>query len=185
MLENATERLVADEIEKRKAPPHADSTLCWCSLCENDVMALSLMSISPRYETRFISATATGIEIELIREAVSSALSRVSLHPRHERYPATSGVVELRLVNFSREAGASLVNALPAEDGKNTFCVCARCRADTLAYALNRFPPRYGLERNGSVEFPAKERDAIRAEMSSFIAYAARVVADNPRHSSA
>ena len=64
----------------------------------------------------------------------------------------------------------------------SAFCTCEHCCADTLAMALNRYPSKYGVELEGSLKFPARERASIRRELGLIMNHAAEVVAERPRH---
>jgi hypothetical protein len=61
-------------------------------------------------------------------------------------------------------------------------CDCWNCRCDMVAFALNRYPPRYGVEHQGRTHLLEKDRDEMRAELASFLDLSLRVVAAVPRH---
>jgi hypothetical protein len=181
-LRNATERVVRKAVEKRKTAHFADgSAECWCPLCESDVIALSLGTLSPHYCTDFdYEEVLETQEHTRVERTIDYSLARVGLHPKHERLAEDVSKFQLRLVNFSCKEGKTIVDSF-LEDSADS-CSCRQCRTDTLAYALNRYPPRYGVERNGIVEMPAREREAIRQEITAIITHANRVVTANPRH---
>jgi hypothetical protein len=56
------------------------------------------------------------------------------------------------------------------------------CQEDTLAYALNRVAPKYGVEVKGRRRLPPHLMEFIRHDLAAAILNAARVVAANPRH---
>jgi hypothetical protein len=179
---NDTERVVRETVDRKKASRSADdNTECWCPLCESDIMALSLGALSPHYCTDFdYEKVLEGEESRRVERAVDHSISRVALHPKHERLAEDISDLRLRLVNFSCKEGKAIIDSLLDDSGDS--CSCPQCRAETLAYALNRYPPRYGVERNGIVEMPALEREAIREEISIILTHANRVVTASPRH---
>ena len=63
-------------------------------------------------------------------------------------------------------------------------CQCERCRADIMAFALNRLPPRYFVSLKGEVFTSLKaqtvpDKTRVLAEVIS----ASQIVAANPSHS--
>jgi hypothetical protein len=181
-LRNATERVVRETVDRKKPAGSTDSNSgCCCPLCESDVMALSLGSLSPHYCTDFdYEKVLGGEESSRVDRTVDHSIARVALHPKHERLAEDVSDLQLRLVNFSCKEGKAIIDSL-LEDSDDS-CSCPRCRAETLAYALNRYPPRYGVERNGIVEMPARERAAIREEITTILTRANQVVTASPRH---
>ncbi len=181
-LRNATERVVRETVDQKKTVRSAgDSTGCWCPLCESDIIALSLGTLSPHYCTDFdYEKVLKEDERSRVEKTVDYSIARVALHPKHERLAEDVSDLRLRLVNFSCKEGKAIIDSLFDDSGDS--CDCPQCRSETLAYALNRYPPRYGVERNGIVEMPARERAAIREEISIILTHASRVVTASPRH---
>jgi len=180
MLQNANERAVLKEFDTQKAISPGVAT-CWCQFCEADVKALALSKLSPCYCTTFDYTPILMTEDHLVvRRAVNHALERVALHPRHDHPLSDAPPDGPRVVDFIFEEGLDLVRQVMGESP--SLCACDRCRDDALAYSLNRYPPRYGVRRNGKASLPEKERTAIRIELSPILARAARMISDKPRH---
>jgi hypothetical protein len=179
-LLNANARAVMMEIDTQKSVAPGDDA-CWCSLCEADVKALALSKLTPCYCTTFDYAPILMTEDHLmIRRAVSHAIKRVALHPKHDRASAAPPPGGPRVVDFIFQEGLNLVDKVMEESGSR--CACDHCRQDALAHSLNRYPPRYGVRRNGEASLPEKERTAIRIEFGAIMARAVRMVSDKPRH---
>lgn len=180
-IRNATQQLVLAEVEARKSSRLREESGCWCEGCTQDVIALALSSLPPHYCTRFNWEEALQREGALwVQETVSRSLERVTRHPKHGRLNADSTSRRFRLVNFSFEECESVISEVLLEE--EDACTCPRCRDDVMAYALNRYPPKYGVARNGEVNFPGKEREMIRRELSAIVSAASEVVARKPRH---
>jgi hypothetical protein len=81
---NFNERTVLDAMRRAYA---ADRTLCRCSLCVEDVFALSLNALPPRYiqptSMHFFEASAHYIPIAEIEAKVMEAIARVKAGPKH------------------------------------------------------------------------------------------------------
>ena len=180
MLQNANERAVLREVDTQKTlSPEGES--CWCRLCEADVKALALSKLTPCYCTTFDYTPILMTEDHLIvRRAVSQAVERVTLHPKHDRASSSLPPGDPRVVNFIYQEGLELVERLMEDSGSR--CTCEQCRRDALAYSLNRYPPRYGVQRNGKANLPEKEHTAIRIEFTAILSRAVRMVSDKPRH---
>lgn len=179
-LQNANERAVTMEIETQKSFTPGDAS-CWCSFCEADVKALALSRLTPCYCTTFDYAPILMTEDHLmIRRAVSHAVARVALHPRHDRASSPLPPEGPRVVNFIFQEGLNLVDKVMEESGSS--CTCDRCRQDALAHSLNRYPARYGVRRNAKASLPEKELTAIRIELAAIMSRAVRMVSDKPRH---
>jgi hypothetical protein len=179
---NATEAAVDNELRRIRNSGPVAAAPCWCDACQADIRALSLSILPPYYCTTFdfdhILEKAEGGQV---RTTVSQAVERVARYPKHNRRDTGTGHADLRLVNFTLEEGRALMDELSANGVAP--CACQSCRTDTLAYALNRYPSKYGVERSGHIDFPESERKSIRRELSSIVAKAAGVVANQPRHS--
>ena len=68
--------------------------------------------------------------------------------------------------------------------GRATFCGCAHCEEDVLAFALNHLRPRYagGTREGVAVTSVDLQRDQTRAELMVAVLDAMRRVSNNPRH---
>ena len=180
MLQNANEQAVLKEVDSQKALSAGDDS-CWCRQCEADVKALALSKLTPCYCTTFDYTPILMTEDYLVvRQAVSQAVGRVALHPKHDRASAGPPPGGPRVVNFIYQEGLELVGQLMEK--AESRCSCEQCRRDALAYSLNRYPPRYGVQRNGSASLPEKEHTAIRIELAVIMGRAVRMVSDKPRH---
>jgi hypothetical protein len=51
-----------------------------------------------------------------------------------------------------------------------------------VAFALNRYPARYGVEHEGRTQLFEEQRERMRDELSSFLLHALKVVTTVPRH---
>ena len=65
-----------------------------------------------------------------------------------------------------------------------SFCGCAQCEDDVLAFALNHLRPRYagGTREGVAVTSVDLQRDQTRAELMVAVLDAMRRVSNNPRH---
>ena len=65
-----------------------------------------------------------------------------------------------------------------------SFCGCAQCEDDVLAFALNHLRPRYagGTREGVAVTSVDLQRDQTRAELMVAVLDAMRRVTNNPRH---
>ncbi len=65
-----------------------------------------------------------------------------------------------------------------------SFCGCAQCEEDVLAFALNHLRPRYagGTREGVAVTSVDLQRDQTRAELMVAVLDAMRRVSNNPRH---
>ena len=179
-VQNANDRAVLSEVDTQKTLS-PDGEACWCGLCEADVKALALSKLTPCYCTTFDYTPILMTEDHLIvRRAVSQAVKRVALHPKHDRGSISPPPGGPRVVDFVYQEGLGLVRHLMEESGSR--CSCEQCRQDALAYSLNRYPPRYGVQRNGAANLPEKEQTAIRIELAAIMSRAVRMVSDKPRH---
>jgi hypothetical protein len=175
------EQLVRDEVARVKQEGSPDNVCCWCELCEIDIVALALTLLPPLYCRSAICSHAAGlIRAGTISNAVQSALKRVGLRPKHR--PGTLPTLrdEIALVNFTFEVGARMVG--PALGLSDAGCNCDECRADTLAYALNRYPAKYGVIKNGKRSLHPTALEFMRLELGMLINQAARVVSSHPHH---
>lgn len=175
---NEMEEAVRAELAGAKARSESKG-VCWCELCEADMIALTLTSLPPQYCTSRCRGTGDDSQLqEQVRDALHSSIERVGNNPKH--FPADREGKESspRLINFNFEEGAESVTDIM----DSALCTCEHCCADTLAMALNRYPSKYGVEVEGSVNFPPRERASIRRELGLIMTHAAEVVAKRPRH---
>ena len=63
-------------------------------------------------------------------------------------------------------------------------CPCPLCKADVIACALNRLPPRYVRTEAGRmlVELTATYDNQFRADVLAALSEAAKLVRENPHH---
>ncbi|HEY5997678.1 MAG TPA: late competence development ComFB family protein [bacterium] len=177
-IKNEMEQLVREEVERVRSA--ATEQRCWCSLCETDIVALALTMLPPLYcRTETFGHAAGIIKAGKIREAVQAAIKRVSLRPKH-RVGAPSHRGTVSLVNYTFEVGTDMVG--PALGRGASSCSCESCRSDTLAYALNRYPAKYGVTVDGRRSLHPTYLDFMRHELGMLIGQAARVVSSHPHH---
>lgn len=180
-IKNDMESLVRDEVARARQAAGAESPTCWCALCEMDIVALSLNLLPPLYcRAETYGHAAALIGPARIRDAVRAALTRVALAPRHLRGGWPAKAQDSALVNYTLEVGTSLLAG--AGDQCQAGCACSECRIDTLAYALNRYPSRYGVERGGRRLLLGADLDFMRHELGVLLGQAARVVSAHPHH---
>ncbi len=181
-IKNDMEYHVRSETERRRGHAGKGDDACWCTLCEVDVLALALNRLPPRYchEKNFGCTTSQGLARD-VRNAVEQAVRKVSRRPKHRPGRPPSRVDDIRLENYAQKIGASLVGAIlsPA----SSACACDQCQADTLAIALNRYPPKYGVSYGGRESYQANYEDFIRHEIGQGLAQAVAVVRERPHHS--
>jgi hypothetical protein len=120
------------------------------------------------------------IKAGTIRDAVKTALKRVALRPKHRPGVPRSLKGEVGLVNYTFEVGAEMVGA--ELDRASVACGCESCRTDTLAYALNRYPAKYGITQGGRRSLDPSYLEFMRHEIGLLIGQAARVVSAHPHH---
>ena len=172
-LTNAMELAVKEQVRLLAAEA---AHCCWCPLCRADVMALALSNLPPRYEVRG-GGTHTAGEVG---DEVARAARKVGGNPKH---PPGEGVAvgeSIWVVNFPLEEGMRAVDALFR--GRDGACDCWRCRCDAVAFALNRYPARYGVEHRGETRLREEDRARIREELGAFLSLAIHVVTTVPRH---
>jgi hypothetical protein len=175
------EQLVREEVARAKAKGGPGYAGCWCPLCEIDIVALALTLLPPLYCRAGSSGhTARLIRAGTISDAVQSALKRVGHMPKHRPGKQTPSRDEIALVNYTYEVVAPMVG--PALGLSATRCTCEECRFDTLAYALNRYPAKYGVNQGGRRSLHPTYLDFMRYELGMLINHAARVVASHPHH---
>lgn len=180
-IKNDAEQLVRDEVARAKNAAGGGPAGCWCALCEMDIVALSLNMLPPQYCRAENYGYAAGlIRANSIAKAVRSAINRVALLPKHlpDGWPATAK--DAALVNYTFEVGAALIGS--TLDRSGAACGCAHCRYDTLAYALNHYPAKYGVARGGRRRLQQDDLDFMRHELGVLLSKAARVILAHPHH---
>lgn len=178
---NQTEEAVRAEISRLKEGPGGPAEHCWCALCEADVIALAMTILPPCYRTRSGVSEGSPAGTGSVKNAVFTAARRVQRRPKHGRSTPGSYDSKVHLVNYTYEEGAALVATLMHRS--DSTCNCRTCQHDMLAYALNRYPPKYGVVHGGRSNLPSYQRDYIRHELEIIISHAAGVVTAQPRHS--
>jgi hypothetical protein len=164
---------VGQQQERRKG--------CTCALCEIDALAFALNSLPALYCLgHHYGIAAQKIDPEKVKQAVEGAFLRVNRRPRHSPSAPELDPDLLRLRNFALEQAAVVLERLAA--GMRPVCFCEECREDIVAYALNRVPPRSGVERRGVLRMPPHQMDFLRDELERILAKAAKLIAANPRH---
>jgi len=177
---NEMEELVREALREIREGSEG-SDLCWCRLCETDVVALALSFLPPFYSRPGGQAWSAGLATSAkIHDAVQAAAKRVALRPKHRTGLMGPVRGEVGLVNYTYEVGLQVVG--PAVMAAQGGCSCPQCRADTLAYALNRYPPKYGVSAGGRRSLHPTYVDFMRHELGLLVAQAARVVGAKPNH---
>lgn len=180
-LKNDMEHLVRLEIGRRKHERAGPPGACWCPQCEADVVALALNNLPPRYcrGVNFGSAASEG-RAGQVRSVVDRALDKVSRRPKHRPGAPDRFRSEARLEDFGLKIGSAIVgHSFAATAGG---CSCEGCRADALALALNRCPPKYGVSSQGRASYQEHFEDFIRHDLGQALAKACQVIGANPRH---
>ncbi|WAM33199.1 late competence development ComFB family protein [Caldicellulosiruptor morganii] len=69
------------------------------------------------------------------------------------------------------------------EDFKDAVCTCEKCRADVIALALNRLPPRYYVTEEGKIYSMLKSMESqFRVDVIAALAAAMFIVKNNQKH---
>jgi hypothetical protein len=180
-VKNEMEHLVIREVDRRKDKRTWGRDCCWCPQCEADVIALTLNNLPPRYcrGANFGYASSEGYSGQ-VGALVDLAVEKVTRRPKHRPGAPDRFRREAYREDYALKIGSSLVNtAFPAREGA---CSCDECRADTLALALNRYRPKYGVSSPGRTSYQENFEDFIRHEVGQLLAAAYRVVCANPSH---
>jgi len=180
-IKNEMEALVREEVTRIREAGAPGYTGCWCTLCQTDIVALALTLLPPLYcRTETFGIAAGFIKAGKIHDAVQAALKRVALWPKHRPGTPPAHRGDISLVNFTYEVGTTMVG--PALSRATNACSCENCRQDALAYALNRYPAKYGVTHSGRRSLHPTYLDFMRYEVGMLINQAARVVSAHPRH---
>lgn len=180
-IKNEMEFFVKSEVRRRKERPGKGEKACWCALCEADIAALALNTLPSRYcHERNYGQTPLPAVREKVQPAVARAIDKVSQRPKHRPGRPDRVPGEVEVVNYAKQIGAPLV--APVLSAGGSACTCDQCRADTLAVALNHYPPKYGVNGSGRTSYQAHFEDFVRHELGQLIARAAKVVAARPHH---
>lgn len=179
-IKNYMEMAVKAEVGRRKTE-RSNSSFCWCSLCEADIISLSLTTLPPRYcMEQSYGHMDNNLLAGTIRAAVVKSIARVNLRPKHRPGLPDFYPHRIRIVNFALEEGSAMVRAVMQTE--SAPCICYQCVADTLAFALNRFPPLYGIEYDGDTKFPPIQREFFRHDLVLILEKACRTVSLRPHH---
>jgi len=145
------------------------------------MMALALTSLPPRYATcRPCDVETEARMAAAIRDEVVHARRQIECHPKHAKGAPVAAGEPVWVVNFPLEEGFRAVDAILRRH--DLACDCWNCRCDMVAFALNRYPARYGVEHEGRTHLLEEHRDRMRDELSSFLVQAISVVTTVPRH---
>ena len=180
-LLNSMEQAVRTHLNRLRAQSPAGDETCWCPLCRADMMALALTSLPPRYAT----SRPRDVEIEThmasaISDEVVLARKQIDRFPKHAKGAPVAAGEAVWVVNFPLEEGFRAIDAILRRHDQ--ACDCWNCRCDMVAFALNRYPARYGVEHEGRTQLFEEQRERMRDELSSFLVHAINVVTNVPRH---
>lgn len=178
---NLVEEFVRETLLSRRQHNADTEGVCWCALCTADMQALALSSLPPQYVTRREPLDgarssrngAVGLEVE-------RAIRHVGGHPKHSASGAQTRTDPVAIVNFSFEIGFSTIEERVQR--RSEFCECWDCRCDAVAFALNRFPPQYGVAFGGRSAFPESNRRQMAEEMAPFLDLGLQIATALPRH---
>jgi hypothetical protein len=180
-VKNEMEAVVRDEVARVRAAAAGSRSECWCQLCEADTVALALTLLPPLYcREETVGTAATLISAGKIRDAVKAALKRVGLAPKHPPGALPTLRRDVGLINYAYEVGSTMVAS--ALSRTTRACTCEHCRTDALAYALNRYPAKYGVNLSGRRSLHPTYLDFMRYELGLLVNHAAGVVSKHPRH---
>jgi hypothetical protein len=154
---------------------------CTCPLCATDTMAFALTKLPPCYSRgQNFGLAVQRVDPRGVRTAVDEAIDKIGRRPLHSSRIPQGEAGSVRLVDFCLEVGTQMIG--PLLRAHKGVCLCPDCQEDTLAYALNRVAPKYGVEVKGRRRLPPHLMEFIRHDLAAAILMAARVVAANPRH---
>ncbi len=180
-IRNEIEAAVEEGVDLMVQGGQKRARACWCELCRADVTALALSTLPPRYVTTISHSTLNGgAGTGAVTSAILTSMRKVSRRPKHRHSFPESQSSRVKIINYIFQEGFSRLASYMRRPGLP--CTCARCQDDTLAYALNRYPPKYGVLHAGSTKLPPYHVDHIRQELRLIIAHAGAVVGKSPRH---
>jgi hypothetical protein len=180
-IKNEIEAAVREEVDLQKHSGHKRPRLCWCELCRADVTALALSTLPPRYVTTVSHSTLSGgAGAGAVTSAILTSMRKVSRRPKHRHCFPESQSSRVKIINYTFQEGFSQLVSYMRQPG--IPCTCAQCQNDTLAYALNRYPPKYGVLHAGSTKLLPYHLDHIRQELRLIVTHAGTVVGKRPRH---
>ena len=180
-IKNELEEVVHKSVLELKERGNGGGQHCWCVLCEADVTALALTSLPPRYATVYQEPAEMKKEKSItVENAVRRSRKCVSHRPKHRLSSPENWPSRVRLVNYNYEEAISRLASFARLSDQ--YCSCALCHSDTIAYALNRYPPRYGVMYSGRTKLPGYQLDYLRHELDLVLTHAAGIVASSPRH---
>jgi hypothetical protein len=175
------EQVVRAHLNRLREESATGDETCWCPLCRADMMALALTALPPRYATRRpIDFEGEPSLFAAARDGVAAARRQIDRFPKHGKGAAAAASEPVWVVNFPLEEGFRAVDALLRRE--ETPCDCWNCRCDMVAFALNRYPARYGVEHRGQTHLFEEDRKRMREELTSFLGMGIRVVTTVPRH---
>ena len=180
-IRNEIEAAVREGIDQQKQSGHTRPPPCWCELCRADVTALALSTLPPRYVTTVSHSTLSGGAGDgAVASTILTSMRKVARRPKHRHCFPESQSSRVKIINYTFQEGFSRLASYMRQPGLP--CVCARCQDDTLAYALNRYPPKYGVLHAGNTKLPPYHLDHISQELRLIISHAGAVVGKHPRH---
>jgi len=180
-VRNEVHEAVSGAVQELKAMAGEENSPCWCPLCEADITALSMTILPPRYSTAvFGEIGGDGSDHNPVRSAISTSLRRVDRSPNHPPSTPELRSERINLINYTYDEGTALLTGF--QERGELPCDCDECQADTLAYSLNRYPPKYGVLRGGRTNLPLYQRDFMRHELGVIISHAMNIIASSPRH---
>lgn len=179
-LSNAMEQVVRQHLNLSQARSPSGDETCWCPLCRADMTALTLSALPPRYVTQRPGSVELDAQAAAVHDEFVLARRQVERFPKHGKGAAVAAGTPVWVINFPLEEGFRAVEGiLRRYDGA---CDCWDCRCDAVAFALNRYPARYGVEHEGQSHLLERAREQLREELSVFIDLAVKVVTAAPRH---
>lgn len=178
---NLMEDIVRSEVLSHRQKSTDTEGICWCKLCIADMQALALSSLPPQYVTRREPLAGDSAALHgAVDVEVGRAIRLVGGHPKHSSACDGAAADAVAIVNYSFEIGFSAIE--DRMQVRNQGCDCWECRCDAVAFALNRFPPQYGVAFSGRSAFPESNRKQMTEEMAPFLDLGVQIAAALPRH---